>query len=66
MAFTTVTRPTTSYQNLSRPATSYAPINELGVAILAEDDIAILSEDGARILMEEQIPTVYTLIQKPA
>lgn len=66
MAFTTISRPTTSYQSISKPTTTYAPVNELGVAILAEDLSEIFSEDGFRLIMEEQFPTIYTAIPKPA
>lgn len=66
MAFSSISRPTTSYQSISKPTTTYAPVNELGIALLAEDLSELLSEDGFRILMEEQFPTIYTAIPKPA
>ena len=66
MAFSTISRPTTSYQNISKPTTTYVPVNELGISILSEDLAELLSEDGFRLIMEEQFPTIYTAIPKPA
>lgn len=61
----TITAVTDIWSDLTKPTTSYTPINELGIAILTEDSHEILAEDGARLIMEEQFPTSWDNIPKP-